>query len=184
MVWTNPIYHGSVFLRALEVDDLSRTHEWLHRADIHSRIGVRIPFSMETQRAWFESLATIPDKYVFAVCREDNSIHIGNVSIDNIDNYHKHGRISIFLADVQNRNRGFGSDALSALTDFSFRILRLHRIWCKTNADESALERFYIRNGFQKEGRLVEHEIYNGHFIDKWLFGKVNAAGQQLEDRQ
>lgn len=164
-----------VFLRDLEDNDLLRTHSWLHRQDISERIGVRIPFTLEDQAHWFARIPSVADKFVFAVCRIADGRHVGNVSIDNIDKRHCHGRISIFIADEGERGNGLGSDALQTLSRFAFKNLNLHKIWCKTNADEPELKSFYIRNGFELEGRLQQHELsQEGVWRDKWVFGRVN----------
>lgn len=166
---------GRVFLRDLAEEDLVRTHEWIHRPDINDRIGVRIPFTLEMQQRWYSGMVVAKGKYVFAICRIDDGAHVGNVSIDSIDIQHGHGRISIFIADKEERGKGLGSDALQALMKFAFNELRLHRVWCKTNADEEGLRNFYTKNGFSLEGRLVQHEMHCGRYVDKWVFGMVKS---------
>lgn len=162
-----------VRLRRLEEADLDRTHEWLHRPDVNDKIGVAIPFSKEQQLAWFRTLERAEDKVVFAVCRREDGRHIGNVSLDTIDRRHHNARLSIFLADPGERGRGLGSDALRALSRFAFEGLGLHKVWCKTDAGDARVLRFYERLGFVREGTLREHELKHGKFIDKVIFGLI-----------
>lgn len=169
----NILKGSSVYLRHLERTDLDRTWEWLHRADIHERVGVMVPFSRTKQEAWFASLEQAQDKNVFAVCRIEDDVHIGNASLDMIDLRHRNAGLSIFVADQEIRGKGHGSDALRVLARYAFDYLNLHRIWCKTDADDTRLEYFYTRLGFQAEGVLREHEFRNGVFIDKKLFARI-----------
>lgn len=162
-----------VRLRRLEESDLDRTHEWLHRPDVNDKIGVAIPFSKEQQLAWFRTLAGASDKVVFAVCRRGDGSHIGNVSLDTIDRRHRNARLSIFLAEPGERGQGLGSDALRTLCRYAFEGLGLHKVWCKTDADDARVLRFYERLGFVREGTLREHEFKQGRFVDKAIFGLI-----------
>ncbi|MFW5983393.1 MAG: GNAT family N-acetyltransferase [bacterium] len=162
-----------LYIRPLNESDLDRTHEWMHRPDINKKIGVKIPFTKDEQIKWFNQLQNDNTKVVFAVCRKESGTHIGNISIDNIDLRHKNARFSIFIADQNNRGKGFGKEALSLIEDYAFNVLNLHKIWCKTDADDPQVIRFYKNSGYQIEGTLKEHEYKEPHFIDKILFAKI-----------
>ena len=174
MVWNEKIDSGCIFLRSLEEGDLSRTHEWLHRPELSEIMGVKVPFSMQSQMVWFDKLKNQDNKYVFAVCLQSSSEHIGNVSID-IDWVNRNGRLSIFLAGKSDRDRGLGTLAMRALISFAFDKLGLHRVWLKATADKPQLLRFYTKYGFRIEGRLVEHEFKGGRFVDKLIFGQLTT---------
>lgn len=163
---------GSIYIRDLEEGDLIRTHEWLHRPDLVDAMGVKVPFSLEGQQKWFEKLVD-NDKAVFAVCDKESGAHIGNVSLD-VDMRHSHAMASIFLAESNSRNKGIGSDAMQALLKYAFENLKLHRVYLKCTADRPQLVHFYTKNGFSIEGRLREHEIKLGKFVDKLMLGIFN----------
>jgi len=160
-------------MRSLERGDLERTWRWLHQPEIHERIGVKVPFSRTEQEDWFAAMRQSSDKCVFAVCRSEDQAHIGNVSLSMIDLRHRNGALSVFIADPELRGRGYGSDAVRVFVEYAFNALDLHRVWCKTDADDQSLERFYTALGFEVEGVLREHEYRNGSFVDKKIFGRV-----------
>lgn len=166
-----------LYLRELARSDLDRTWEWLHRPDINRRIGVIVPFSKAQQEKWFDSLLASSSKKVFAVCCIDDDSHIGNLSLDQIDQRHRNARFSIFIADPTRRGIGYGSEALSLLETYAFSTLNLHKIWCKTDAGEPELLRFYLGRGYTMEGTLREHEMKDGEWVDKVLFGKTEFDG-------
>ena len=166
------ILHGDkVFLRRLQREDLPRTWEWLHRPDIYERIGVAVPFSPTQQEGWFSRLEQAQDKMVFAVCLTADTRHIGNASLDMIDWRHRNARLSIFVADAAERGQGIGTQALWLLLRYAFDYLNLHRVWCKTPADDPRIRSFYEALGFVNEGRWREHEFSEGSYRDKLVFG-------------
>lgn len=166
----------NVFLRKLEKGDLERTWVWLHMQDVYDKIGVSVPFSHSQQEAWFEKTDKATDKFVFAVCRCNDSLHLGNVSIDSIDSKHRNARLSIFLADSESRGKGYGSEALNLLIEYAFDFLNLHKVWVKMDTDDPRVVRFYEKCGFIQEGVLKQHEFKNGKYIDKILFAKIRES--------
>ena len=162
-----------LFLRRLRKSDLDRTWEWMHRRDINDKIGVQIPFTKEQQQQWYKRLQKDKSKIVFAICGVIDSKHIGNVSLDMIDSRHNNARFSIFIADKDVRGMGLGSEALSLLELYAHKELNLHKIWCKTDTNDSKVLRFYESLGFQQEAILKEHELKNGKYIDKIIMAKI-----------
>jgi len=175
---TEKVQGKNLYLRHLQASDLDRTWEWLHRPDIYSRIGVQVPFSKEQQITWFNNLQTEQNKIVFAICRNCDDTHIGNLSIDTIDRRHHNARFSIFIAETNDRGKGYGSEALCLLESFAFQKLGLHKIWCKTDAGNPTVLRFYQHLGFFQEGVLKEHEWKEGKYVDKIILAKLNGIKQ------
>lgn len=160
---------GKVYLRRLQESDLPTTLIWMQRPDIQVMMGVKGSVSAESQAKWFADLQSRTDKVVFAVCLQGSDKHIGNVSLDQIDLHNRNARMSIFIADDEYRGEGFGSDALMLLLEHAFGALKLHRVYVKMESDNVSLLEFYMRHAFQPEGRLVQHEVKNGLFVDKQL---------------
>lgn len=160
---------GTVYLRKLQESDLPTTLIWMQRPDIHVMIGVKGNVSAESQAKWFADVQSRTDKVVFAVCLKGGDKHIGNVSLDQIDLHNRNARMSIFIADNEHRGDGLGSDALMLLLEHAFGVLELHRVHVKMKADNPSLLKFYTSHAFRPEGRLVQHEIKNGVFVDKQL---------------
>lgn len=173
---SNSLLRGDeIYLRRLQREDLGRTWVWLHDEEVSSRIGVNVPFSPTRQEKWFEAMEEDGSKCVFAICRIEAGDHVGNVSLDMIDMRNRNARLAIFLGCEDARGRGYGSDAVRVVVRYAFFYLNLHRIWCKTDADEPRLAQFYRDLGFELEGRLRAHEFKRGQYVDKLIFG-LNAG--------
>lgn len=170
-----------IYLRKLEVSDLDRTWVWINTPEIFMIMGVNSPISKTAQRRWFDQLDVATDKIVFAVCMNDDDTHIGNVSLDTIDTRHRNARLSIFLADPKMRGKGIGSRAMKLLLEYGFNHLNLHRMYAKTDADREDVTNYYLRLGFQVEGKLREHEYRGGQYRDKNLVAILRSDWESIQ---
>jgi RimJ/RimL family protein N-acetyltransferase len=164
-----------IYLRKLEATDLDRTWLWVNDPEIAEKIGTPIPVSKSEQLRWFERTDQANDKIVFALCLKDGDIHIGNLSLDNIEPRHRTARLSIFIADRSHRRQSIGSRAIRLLVDYAFDHLNLNRVWCKTTAADVAVVRFYEKLGFAIEGVMRAHEIIEGQYVDKTILALLRS---------
>jgi RimJ/RimL family protein N-acetyltransferase len=162
-----------IYLRKLEASDLDRTWEWIHDPDIYNAIGIYVPVSTTSQKLWFDKLDKSHSDIVFAICLKKDDIHIGNVSLGLIDYRHRNARVSIFVADIEQRGVSIGTRAMKLLIHYAFDFLNLHRLYCKTTAGNERILSFYKKLGFQIEGQLRQHEYLEGKYVDKVMLGII-----------
>lgn len=172
-----------VYLRKLEKSDLPTTLSWMQRPDIRAAISISRAITEATQAKWFEALQSQRDKVVFAVCLSGSGRHIGNVSLDLIDAINRNARASIFLAEDSDRRVGLGGEALELLLTHAFDELGLHRVYVKMEAENPKLLQFYEKHGFVSEGRLIQHELKDGRFVDKQLAGLICPVWRERRSR-
>jgi len=171
-----------ICLRKLEESDLDRTWEWINDPDIYNAIGVHVPVSKTSQKRWFDDLDRSHSKIVFAICLKGDDKHIGNVSLDLIDYRHRNARLSIFVADIEQRGESIGTRAMNLLIKYAFDFLNLHRLYCKTTAGNDKILNFYHKLGFKIEGQLREHEYIEGKYVDKTMLGLLKT--EITQDKQ
>ena len=175
--------NATCYLRRLEASDLGRTLAWINQPEISAAIGLQAPITETEQARWFDQTDRASDKIVFAICLCGSDEHVGNASLGLIDHRHRNARLSIFIADRAHRGRGIGSSAIDLLLGYAFNVLKLHRVYLKTDAEAEALSRFYRKLGFVPEGRLREQEFLDGRFVDKALFGILESEWRKRQDR-
>ena len=66
---------------------------------------------------------------------------------------------------------GYATEAASAMLEFGFTRLGLHRVWSWCVADNVGSARVLQKLGMQAEGRLRENEYYKGRYWDTLMFG-------------
>lgn len=173
-----------IYLRKLEASDLERTWGWINDPGVYLKIGSQVPVSRSAQLKWFERADQSADKIVFAICLRESDVHVGNVSLDSIENRHRTARLSIFIGDAAQRGKSIGSRAIRLLAGYAFAFLNLNRLWCKATAGDERIVHFYENLGFRIEGVMRQHEFIDGRYVDKTIFGLVkNESAQGGMDR-
>ena len=169
---------SDIYLRPLELEDISRTATWLLDPEISIALDV-LPRSRAHQEHWFQSATLDSGKFIFAVCRRTDDEHLGNVSLTAVDVVNRHALLSAFIAARAHRRKGFSTQAVRLLLAFAFGRLNLHRVHLKMSAESPGVASFYERLGFVREGLWRQHAFVRGAYQDRILYGLL--AGEFLE---
>ncbi|MFG1174307.1 GNAT family N-acetyltransferase [Erwiniaceae bacterium CAU 1747] len=70
--------------------------------------------------------------------------------------------------------RGYGSEALAALSDYLFNECEFHKLKAQVVEGNWASRRVLEKNGFELEGTLRDNYLLRGQWVNDWLFGRVN----------
>ncbi|HPF38540.1 MAG TPA: GNAT family N-acetyltransferase [Phycisphaerae bacterium] len=93
--------------------------------------------------------------FEWAVVTADSDKPIGTCTLASIDTDHRRAEIG-FMLRPEFWGRGYMTEAVAALLDFSFSTLRLHRIEADVDPRNDASLRLLERLGFRREGRVRE----------------------------
>ena len=67
------------------------------------------------------------------------------------------------------------TEALTAIIQFGFEHIHLHRIEAQVAYPNLASTRVLEKLGFQEEGRLRDRQYANGQFVDEIMFALINS---------
>jgi ribosomal-protein-alanine N-acetyltransferase len=70
--------------------------------------------------------------------------------------------------------KGIVSEALQKVVEYGFNDMKLHSIEAILDPENKGSERVLLKNGFVKEGHLIENEFYEGRFLDTLIYSKLN----------
>ena len=164
---------GSIYLRSLEVQDISKTHKWHNDPEIYQfMIGSFRYVSLDTEQEWLRNKATYsPTEVNLAICLVHGSEHIGNIYLRNIDWVSRHGELEMLIGCRENRSKGYGQEAVQLLVQYAFNEIGLLRLHLLVLADHPAAIHVYEKCGFIIEGRLRKHVFKGGEFKDAFFMG-------------
>ena len=164
---------GSVYLRALEIDDLERTHQWHNDPVLYQTLtGTFRYVSRAAEEAWLrEKLKYTNQELNLAICLTGDSQHIGNIYLREIDWVARRAELSIFIGETKQRSKGYGQEALRLLIKYSFEDLGLLSLYLFVLEDNRPAIRLYEKGGFVIEGKLRQHAFKSGGFKDVLVMG-------------
>lgn len=95
---------------------------------------------------------------------------VGSVGLHDWDRVARHAELGLGILGVQNRGRGWGSEACRLALAHGFGELGLQRAYLHVYADNPAV-RLYERLGFRVEGTLRRHGWKRGGWRDQHVMG-------------
>ena len=162
-----------VYLRALEIDDLERTHKWHNDPALYETLTSAFRYvSRVAEEEWLSKrLAYSTQEVNLAICLASNSQHIGNIYIKNIDWVARHAELGVFIGDPDQRSKGYGQAAMRLVIRHAFQDLGLQRLYGFILADNKASIRMCEKCGLVVEGKLRKHFFKGGELKDVVVMG-------------
>lgn len=131
----------------------------------------RFPMTKEKLENYVESASSDSNLLVLAIILKENSVHVGNISLQNINWIDRSAEIAFILGEVEYQGKGIMYRAGSLLIQHAFNQLNLHRIYCGTLETNEGMIRLAEKFGMEREGRRREAIFKNGKYLDIIEFG-------------
>lgn len=163
-----------VILRAWERDDVRARWEADQTSDateMRLRDWHEPPRSLAYREQEFETSVAEPDDHVVALIIEAEQRPVGDINLFEIDTRNRRASIGLSIWRPEDRNQGFGTDAMRAMLAWAFREYNLHRIDLSVDPANEAAIHVYERLGFVREGCRREAHWGGGKFVDDLIMG-------------
>lgn len=109
------------------------------------------PVSVEEHLTWFRSYLADSSKLSFMVLDEQGNA-IGTAALSNISE--KSCEISYMIGDKGSRRKGFGAEAIRALSRFAFDVLEVNEVYARIRLENTASIKTIQRAGFVETERV------------------------------
>ena len=154
----------------LEEDYTDEYLRWLNDPEVN-RWSQRRPFpsDREQMRQYAQALSARPGQgFVLAMINKLDGVHIGNISLVNIQLVHRCAEIAILIGRDEHRGQGLGGEAVHLLAGHAFAALNMHRVFAGTF--NPAFARCVEKIGWKREGIFRERIWSHGRYHDQiWL---------------
>ena len=125
--------------------------------------GWHEPFTEEQEIRWVRE--KLREKApVFSMIDRESGRFIGNIEL--MDVSASTGELGIAVTAYQ-QDRGYGTEAVSAMTKYGMERLGLKRIYLRTNPDNARAIRVYEKCGFREYGRTETHVYMERYAADR-----------------
>lgn len=120
-------------------------------------LTVPYPYTKKDAKWWINHCKEKGREYNFCIELKSEKKLIGGIGLSHVDKFQGTAEVGYWLGESYWK-KGYGSEALKALTDFSFNKLKLRRlqadVFSKNPSSGKLLEKFgFVKEGIKKEGR-------------------------------
>lgn len=116
----------------------------------------------------------IGSKKVFTIISKKDQHYVGDIRLTQSEN--NEYEIGIVIIESE-RNKGYGSDAIMSLAEYSFSKLKASKLWLRVYKNNPRAYNLYIRLGFIYERTVDDgYVIDNVNYLEDWLALNTNSA--------
>ena len=98
---------------------------------------------------------------------------IGNIGIWRIDKEHHRAEIG-YVLHPEYQSKGYASEALKAIIEYGFSVMKLHSLEANVNPLNIASIRLLERNNFVKEAHFKENYYFDGKYLDSVIYSLLS----------
>jgi RimJ/RimL family protein N-acetyltransferase len=161
---------------ALAPADLGPMYCWANDPEAARLNGAFRPVDLLAYKMWFDNIGKDASKVVFGIRRRNETVIIGFVEITNISSINQSAEIGIRIGSENDRNRGFGKEALGLALGYCWNHLNLRRVSLNVLGHNKRAIKVYQAAGFKKEGTLRRACFVDGRWIDVVLMARFRPA--------
>lgn len=162
-----------VYLSPMCMEDAETYTKWLNDPLVTENLGMPSNLvSVPGEKDWISKNSQGTQ---FAIVKTETDQLIGNCGFNAVNQIHQCAEVGIFIGDEENRNNGYGSEAMSLLVDFGFNYLNLNNIMLKVYAFNDRAINCYKKAGFKEIGRRRQAYYLKGKHHDQIFMDVIRA---------
>jgi RimJ/RimL family protein N-acetyltransferase len=180
------ILGDSIMLREYKKEDLEHMRKWVNDPEVVNNLSdiFLFPHSLnETENFLNSMLEGKSGNKEFVIARKDTEEYIWQIGFVNIDWKNRVALLGIVIGQEENRNRGYGSEAIRLLQEFVFDRMNMNRLELQLHDYNARGYRCYLKCGFREEGRIRQNFYINGRYTDTIHMGILKSEYEGLKPK-
>jgi ribosomal-protein-alanine N-acetyltransferase len=167
---TNLILRESVFT------DCELFARWEKQSDVNEFFTMNDDRNYEEIVTNFVNYTQDPSKEMYTIFLKPDGIPIGRIYISRIDREEDSMDLTrIYIADEENRGKGYGEEAIRMILEYAFINLHMERVTIDHFVKNERAAFLYHKIGFQDEGKMRHAGKKNGKYVDLCLMSMLRA---------
>ena len=153
------------------MEDAEKYAKWMNDFKVTDGINnSRNVINLESEKKWIEENSKYGN-YNFSIVKKDNDELIGNCSFHDFDKMYGTATVGIFIGEEENRNKGYGTEALKLLIGYGFDYLNLNNIMLTVYSFNEGAINCYKKVGFKEFGKrrkavMLKNKRYDIIYMD------------------
>ena len=169
------------YLSPIDENDAEKFTEWLNDLEITQYLSAMYPrvINAKNEKEFLERLAK---EHNYSIIDIENNELLGNCGFINIDNLNQNSEIGIFIGNKKYWNEGYGTEVLSLLLDFGFKVLNLHNISLRVVSFNPRALKVYENIGFKIIGKMRESILMGNERYDMIYMDILNSEFYEINN--
>ena len=162
-------------LKIVSYKDITYIFENFTKIEIKNILGHRSEEDyLKEEKKHIDSYSSYNRRFIlFLLTDKDSSRIIGRCGLHNWNKENKRAEIGYIMEDESFKNKGLMTEAIDAIIDYGFNIIKLNRIESLVGRGNIPSLRIMEKFNFKKEGLLRQHLYNPDKFEDSILFSKL-----------
>lgn len=141
-----------IYLREVLLTDVNEQyHKWLNDSETTQFLETKFcPQTMEAIEEYVKNMLKSDDSIFLAIIEKGTDKHIGNIKIGPINWIHRFATISLILGNKTKWGKGYGTEAIKLIVDYSFNRLGLHRLNAGIYENNIGSIKAFLKAGLKK----------------------------------
>lgn len=172
----------NVGLRGLSEEDVEGNYiYWFNDPEV-CRYNSHHRFVMSPKQLleFVRGLNCTKEMMVLAVELKEQHIHIGNISLQNINYIDRNAEIAFMMGEKKYWNHGYAEEAAKLILKHGFEQLGLERVYFGTSEDNIGMQKLGNKLNFKKEGVRRKAMYKNGKYRDIYEYGLLKEESKGL----
>ncbi|MDG5491681.1 GNAT family N-acetyltransferase [Psychroserpens sp. SPM9] len=161
----------TIYLRALEPEDLNFIHEIENNQDIWEISNTITPYSKFLIKQYLDHAHKdiFEVKQLRLVICNDAHLAIGIIDLFDFDFKNRRAGVGILIKAVEDRQKGYGKEALELLSKYCKSHLDMHQLFCNISEDNEKSLKLFKNHGFEIIGLKKDWNYVNGSYKNEYL---------------
>ena len=168
---------NKVYLRALEPQDLDFVQEVENTEEFWEVSATRVPYSRYLIKKYIQNshrdIYEVKQLRLMICDHKDN--RLGMIDVFDLEPRDRRAALGILIVNNENREKGYGTEVLSLITQYCFTHLGLHQVYANVLADNVASIKLFKKSNFEKIGIKKDWVLIKGKFKDQILYQLINV---------
>jgi len=160
-------------LKPLELKDIENIMTWVNDLEVTKNLQhFDKKFTRKDEVVYVKKILASKNDFVFSIFNGSN--YVGQCGIHQVSWENKLGRLSMLIKQ-EFWNKGYAQKVLPIIVDYSFKKLKLHKVWLMHWKENKKADHLYKKIGFKKEGLLKDEYFWQGRYHDMVRMAILNS---------
>lgn len=166
-----------VFLRAIEPEDADFIMATENDESFWEISNTQTPFSRHIIEQYVKNAYKdiYEVKQLRLIIETNKGVKLGMIDLFDFDFKNKRAGVGVLIKNTEDRQKGYGKEALQLLVNYSFDRLHLHQLYCNISEDNIQSLKLFENAGFNKVGLKKDWNFSGGKFKNEFLLQLVKA---------